>query len=202
MRPRFSIYILKPGSKLVFKTNFWPKFYLGKIKEVKLITNDSYFSTDKKVWNNCNNVIKHFQQRMSWLPQRWRTQRNAIRHANCTIQWVIKTLNATCTSFGEYVCSSVCSSPPKKHPQSVLSESTVWSHSFGVECVQMEWMSNPFKLLKVMIISLVTILKPSNLRHYCQKFRMCLLKRDWSKSPLKILIGPRISQEYPLNLSI
>ena len=54
---------------------------------------------------------------MSWLPQRWRTQRNAIRHANCTIQWVIKTLNATCTSFGEYVCSSVCSSPPKKHSQ-------------------------------------------------------------------------------------
>ena len=90
----------------------------------------------------------------------------------------------------------------KNTPKGVLSESTVWSHSFGVECVQMEWMSNPFKLLKVMIISLVTILKPSNLRHYCQKFRMCLLKRDWSKSPFKILIGPRISQEYPLNLSI
>ena len=36
---------------------------------------------------------------MSWLPQRWRTQRNAIRHANCRIQWVIKTLNATCTSL-------------------------------------------------------------------------------------------------------
>ena len=48
---------------------------------------------------------------MSWLPQRWRTQRNAIRHANCKIQWVIKILNATCTSFGEYVCWSVCSSP-------------------------------------------------------------------------------------------
>ena len=48
---------------------------------------------------------------MSWLPQRWRTQRNAIRHANCEIQWVIKTLNASCTSFGEYVCWSVCSSP-------------------------------------------------------------------------------------------
>ena len=52
----------------------------------------------------CINEIKHFQQRMSWLPQRWRTQRNAIRHANCKIQWVIKTLNATCTSLGEYVC--------------------------------------------------------------------------------------------------
>ena len=42
---------------------------------------------------------KHFQQRMSWLPQRWRTQRNAIRHANCKIQWVIKILNAPCTSL-------------------------------------------------------------------------------------------------------
>ena len=49
---------------------------------------------------------------MSWLPQRWRTQRNAIRHANCKNQWVIKILNAPCTSLGEYVCWSVCSSPP------------------------------------------------------------------------------------------
>ena len=56
-------------------------------------------------------MSNHFQQRMSWLPQRWRTQRNAIRHANCKIQWVIKTLNATCTSFGKYVCWSVCSIP-------------------------------------------------------------------------------------------
>ena len=31
-------------------------------------------------------------------------------------QWVIKTLNATCTSFGEYVCWSVCSSPPSTNP--------------------------------------------------------------------------------------
>ena len=61
---------------------------------------------------NPKTMKKHFQQRMSWLPQRWRTQRNAIRHANCEIQWVIKTLNASCTSFGEYVCWSVCSSPP------------------------------------------------------------------------------------------
>ena len=28
---------------------------------------------------------KHFQQWMSWLPHRWRTQWNAIRHANCKI---------------------------------------------------------------------------------------------------------------------
>ena len=59
-------------------------------------------------------MSNHFQQRMPWLPQRWRTQRNAIRHANCKIQWVIKTLNATCTSFGKYVCWSVCSIPTKE----------------------------------------------------------------------------------------
>ena len=35
---------------------------------------------------------------MSWLPHRWRTQRNAIRNANCRIQWIIKTLNAPCAS--------------------------------------------------------------------------------------------------------
>ena len=53
-------------------------------------------------FNSERNVImtKHFQQWMSWLPYRWRTQRNAIRNANCKIQWVIKTLNTTCTSFG------------------------------------------------------------------------------------------------------
>ena len=51
-------------------------------------------------------MSNHFQQRMSWLPQRWRTQRNAIRHANCKIQWVIKTLNASCTS--SEVCLLEC----------------------------------------------------------------------------------------------
>jgi len=30
--------------------------------------------------------------------QRWRTQRNAIRNANCRIPWVIKSLNAHCAS--------------------------------------------------------------------------------------------------------
>lgn len=38
----------------------------------------------------------NLQQRMSWLPQRWRTQRNAIRNANCKTSWVIKILNAHC----------------------------------------------------------------------------------------------------------
>ena len=35
---------------------------------------------------------------MSRLPQRWRTQRNAIRNANCKTSWIIKILNAHCAS--------------------------------------------------------------------------------------------------------
>ena len=128
-------------------------------------------------------MIQHFQQRMSWLPQRWRTQRNAIRHANCKIQWVIKTLNATCTSFGEYVCSSVCSSPPKKHPRCSFGVDRLIRTRLWVECVQMEWMSNPFKLLKVMIISPRYYSQTFKFTSLLLKFRMCLLKRRLTKSP-------------------
>ena len=71
-------------------------------------------------WMRRQNIMKkHFQQRMSWLPYRWRTQRNAIRNANCKNQWVIKTLNAACTSLGEYACWSVCLSPPQPKPVSL-----------------------------------------------------------------------------------
>ena len=41
--------------------------------------------------------INNFQQRISWLSQRWRTQRNAIRSVNCRIPWIIESLNAPCT---------------------------------------------------------------------------------------------------------
>ena len=33
---------------------------------------------------------------ISWFSHRWRTQRNAICHANCRIQWIIEFLNANC----------------------------------------------------------------------------------------------------------
>ena len=50
-----------------------------------------------------------FQQRMSWLPQRWRTQRNAIRNAIRISSRIIKSLNAHCTSGNcrEYAYLSV-----------------------------------------------------------------------------------------------
>ena len=50
---------------------------------------------------------------MSWLPQRWRTQRNAIRNANCRIQWIIKPLNASCASG---ICLGACVTECLSHP--------------------------------------------------------------------------------------
>ena len=56
------------------------------------------------------NTFKYnFQQRISWLSHRWRTQRNAISNVNCRIQWIIESLNAPCTLWysKEYACLSV-----------------------------------------------------------------------------------------------
>ena len=50
-------------------------------------------------------ILYNFQRRMSRLPQRWRTQRNAIRNANCKTSWIIKTLNAHCASG---ICPVAC----------------------------------------------------------------------------------------------
>ena len=47
---------------------------------------------------------------MSWLAQRWRTQRTAIRSVNCRIQWIIRLLNAkgaVRVSSWRHVCFSV-----------------------------------------------------------------------------------------------
>ena len=55
----------------------------------------------------------NFQQWMSRLPQRWRTQRNAIRNTNCKTSWIIKILNAHCAPrncLGAYL--SECSWTP------------------------------------------------------------------------------------------
>ena len=48
----------------------------------------------------------NFWQRISWLSQRWRTQRNAIRNVNCRIPWIIESLNAPCALWysKEHVC--------------------------------------------------------------------------------------------------
>jgi len=40
--------------------------------------------------------LYNFEQRITRFSQRWRTLRTAIRNANCRIQWIIESLNATC----------------------------------------------------------------------------------------------------------
>ena len=54
-------------------------------------------------------IIYNFQQRISWLSHRWRTQRNAISNVNCRIQWIIESLNAPCAPWysEEHACLSV-----------------------------------------------------------------------------------------------
>ena len=57
-----------------------------------------------------SNAFKYnFQQRISWLSHRWRTQRNAISNVNCRIQWIIESLNAPCAPWysEEHACLSV-----------------------------------------------------------------------------------------------
>ena len=58
----------------------------------------------------CHILMKYnFQQRISWLSHRWRTQRNAISNVNCRIQWIIESLNAPCAPWysEEHACLSV-----------------------------------------------------------------------------------------------
>ena len=69
------------------------------------------FITISWVWSECveYNNIYNFQQRISWLSHRWRTQRNAISNVNCRIQWIIESLNASCAPWysEEHACLSV-----------------------------------------------------------------------------------------------
>ena len=52
----------------------------------------------------------NFWQRISWLSQRWRTQRIAISSVNCRISWIIESLNAHCAFWypGKHACLRIC----------------------------------------------------------------------------------------------
>ncbi len=159
------------------------------------------------------NVNKHFQQRMSWLPQRWRTQRNAIRLANCKIKWVIKTLNASCTSFWEYVCWSVCSSPPKHH-HVCLSESAVCcplcSKQAQMEIFVSAFLHRAWELIihPIRFTRGISIHSRKTMRRLCANitphpcYVVGAISSSFCKPGYGNPIGPPISQGYPLNLSI
>lgn len=70
------------------------------------------FFTHTQIVIECHLILywkNNFQQRISWLSHRWRTQRNAISNVNCRIQWIIESLNASCALWysGEHACLSV-----------------------------------------------------------------------------------------------
>ena len=98
-------------------------------------TNQNNHETWTAIFVKQNND-SHFQQWMSWLPQRWRTQRNAIRNANCNIQWVIKTLNATCTASA--VCLLECLFIPTTKPRVFVKAALSVSYPVG-ERHQLRW---------------------------------------------------------------
>ena len=76
----------------------------------------------------------NFQRWMSRFPQRWRTQRNAIRNANCRTSWIIKILNAHC-AFGIFpvACLSECLWIPLS--TGLFFTSSLVAGCFGLDCL-------------------------------------------------------------------
>ena len=147
----------------------------------------------EKRWNlfPSNPMWKHFQQWMSWFPQRWRTQWNAIRHANRRIQWVIKILNAACTS--SEVCLLECLSFKLLYTPNVYDEPTDFNekgyyrnkfhHDFNENVCR--WKRR---------LSSISDGERDVINCMWTSRRMGLIKRQ--------SFGPLIRQDYPLNLSI
>ena len=153
-------------------------------------------------------MLIHFQQRMSWFPQRWRTQRNAIRHANCRIQWVIKSLNATCTSFrgSMSVGVSVYTHPPifsffgikiweRRRLNRLHFFFTRICNLFTLRC-NYKFIFIKFHFLKIIYLIRVITKWRSNIHTWFDRLR----SKCWIF--LIFYIWPPIRQDYPLNLSI
>ena len=147
-----------------------------------------------------NKITKHFQQWMSWLPQRWRTQRNAIRHANCKIQWVIKTLNAPCTS--SEVCLLECLSLPTQKPArdfvSRLLAKRIYSGWVCWDEGVMPSENAPFASTR----KSVSFIPKDDATSCKSEPTHCLIEHGYDRCFVNTQLGPPISQEYPLNLSI
>ena len=151
---------------------------------------------------------------MSRFPQRWRTQRNAIRNANCKTSWIIKILNAHCAFWfsREHACLSV----REPHSALVLANRLeyvngakqfleLWYCAFHEVCVRRRVSSPVGLILSIRLYSSVAL--------YCVledcrtwfRYRMADgLGRAWLVvcrlvSPHS---GSQIKQEDPPNLSI
>jgi hypothetical protein len=89
--------------------------------------------------------IYNFQQRISWLSHRWRTQRNAISNVNCRIQWIIESLNAPCAPWysEEHACLSVVVFSIRSVLSKTLNRNWMWRIIAGL------YWSAPLKCISV-----------------------------------------------------
>ena len=86
----------------------------------------------------------NFWQRISWLSQRWRTQRIAISNVNCRIQWIIKSLNAHCASWysGEHACLRINKSlTPESVWSNLQSQRWIWVFCVLTDTITLNTMS-------------------------------------------------------------
>ena len=158
---------------------------------------------------------------MSRFPQRWRTQRNAIRNANCKTSWIIKILNAHC-AFGIFpvACLFECLWTPLSvdvfqqldlceclsfHMDScemfvdVCFASIVSSFSHSVLCWELNISSISGNTLRVeWVLARSLVFYACNTRNWTQ----CFLSRYRAKNRDITHSGSQIKQEDPPNLSI
>ncbi len=117
----FSWQFSRPKSKLYVKVNC---FYNNSAAQKTSNTSNKLILTEEKRGVTASEYKYNFQQRMSRLPQLWRTQRNAIRVANCKTSWIIKTFNAHCAvGFFPVACLLEClCTPPDELPRRLIWE--------------------------------------------------------------------------------
>jgi len=102
---------------------------------------------------------KHnFQQWISWLAERWRTQLDAIRNVNCTRLWIIKSLNASCAASQQHACLSDGNKPFKtktKKKREQHSPSNIGGNDCQLEIVSrvnQSWCMKPARSVKIIFL--------------------------------------------------
>ena len=96
---------------------------------------------------SAHKIVYNFQQWISWLSHRWRTQRNAISNVNCRIQWIIESLNASCAPWysEEHACLSVI-----KFSTTLFRVAWIWGF------IIIAGLSAPLKLISGTLVELST----------------------------------------------
>ena len=151
----------------------------------------------------------NFQQWMSWLPQRWRTQRNAIRNAIRMSSRIIKSLNAHCTSGNCWKYASLSVRKPTSTKTTrlrfVLRRTLKLQEWFFIWLLLLHFkfralrgynykhLWNPTMVIAVLLYIYVRNEKRGSLDRH---------KTGALTLSTKIPIGSQMKQEDPLNLSI